>query len=303
MLTTKEYDVLVVPEVVHNLTVWMIAVLHRLFGKRMILFGFGYRQLKAGLFGRVRERVRRFLLMRSDAIICYTERGRNACVEMGIDSKRVFVSQNTVDTEYLQSLGETVPTSDTDRVRREIGIGTEPVLIFVGRLVPEKRAEILIDTVRELDSRGVDLSLIVIGEGNERSRLERHAAGMERVHFVGAEYDEYRLAVYFMVSDLLVVPGRIGLTCVHAFSYGVPTVTSSDRAVDQSPEYDYLDDGKNSVIVSHPDVAAFADALVQILESEETIRSLRTGAKEAANRLTMANMVDQYLAAVKSTVA
>ncbi|HDL48887.1 MAG TPA: glycosyltransferase [Actinobacteria bacterium] len=295
-MLTGNYDVLVVPEIVHNLTVWSIMALRRIFRKRLVLFGFGYRPPPATLFARVRERARLFLISRADAIISYTERGREACLAAGVDASRLFVSQNTLDTEYLQALTQKVRPDDLSEIRTRLSLGPH-VLIAVGRLVPEKRVGVLIDAVADLGRQGITCSLLVIGDGPERQSLEKRAAGLDNIHFLGAIYDDETIARYFLLSDMLVIPGRIGLTCVHGFSYGIPSITSSDSTVAQSPEYDYLEDGVNSVIVDRPDPSVYARTLKRLIDHPQELDTLRAGAARSAGQLTMAEMVEQYAAA------
>jgi len=296
-MLTGDFDVLVLPEIVHNLTVWSIVALRRIFGKRIVLFGFGYRPPPATFLARVREKARHLLISRADAIISYTERGREACLAAGVDGSRLFVSQNTLDTEYLRDLARNVRPDDLNEIRDRLSL-TRHVLIYVGRLVPEKRVNVLVDAVVGLHRQGITCSLLVIGDGPERQSLEKRAAGLDDIHFLGAIYDDELLARYFLLSDMLVIPGGIGLTCVHGFSHGVPSITTSDTSVVQSPEYAYLEDGENCVIVDRPDPSAYAEVLKRLIDHPQELDTLRAGAARSAEQLTMAEMVEQYTAAI-----
>ena len=295
-MLADNYDVLVVPEIVHNLTVWSLVALRRRFQKRLVLFGFGYRPAPTTLVARIKERARLFLISRADAIISYTERGHKACLAAGVSRSRLFVSQNTLDTDYLRSLSQKMPHEELEKTQERLNLAHH-VLIHVGRLVPEKLTGVLIDAIKTLHQRGLDCSLIIIGDGPERASLEAQADDLTNVHFLGAIYDEKLVARYFMLSDMLVIPGRIGLTCVHGFSYGVPTITTSDRAVSQSPEYDYLLDGVNSVIVDDPDPRTYAESIERLLDEPDHLEALRAGAVDTAKRLSMSAMVDGFVAA------
>ena len=102
-----------------------------------------------------------------------------------------------------------------------------------------------------------------------------------------------------MAADLLVIPGRIGLTCVHAFSHGLPVVTASDDVMPQTPEYDYIEDGENGVIVEALTAPAFSRAIATLLADRAQLERLKTGARKAANQLTMDQTVDGFLAAIR----
>jgi glycosyltransferase involved in cell wall biosynthesis len=220
---------------------------------------------------------------------------------MGMESNRVFVSNNTLDTARLSRLEDLDPSS-LARTRSSLGLGSDPVLLFVGRLLDYKRVDVFLDAVSMLRQQQRAIRAVVVGDGPERATLEARFGHREEITFLGEIYDEKELAKLFSVATLLVIPGRIGLTCIHGFCYGVPSITSREGSVNQSPEYDYLVHGANSWLVDEPDPEHFATALDYILSHQSVISGLRKGARESANELTMEHMVDQYAAAIRRAV-
>ena len=297
-LLKGRFDVVVCLESVHNASVWALWGLRKVFGFRFVLVGYGYRPQQTGrLVSTLRDKARMTLLSSADAIIVYTERGRDACVEAGLPGEKIFVNSNTVDTEELRRAGERVCPQDLEAVRETYGLNGRRVLLYVGKLLPVKRPDVLIEAARKLCAQDAPFHLLIIGDGPAREALEAQAAGLPNVTFLGAIYDEEELAKYFMVSDLLVVPGRVGLTCVHGFSYGVPVLTSK-RGVEQSPEYDYIVDGENGVLVEEPDAELYAEAIQRTLQDDATLRGLKAGAERSAASLSMSHMVDQFVSAI-----
>jgi glycosyltransferase involved in cell wall biosynthesis len=117
---------------------------------------------------------------------------------------------------------------------------------------------------------------------------------------LGQIYDERRIAQIFAVCSLLVLPGSVGLTCVHGFANGLPCVTSSDEAVTQTPEFTYVEDGVNGVVLPAPDPELYAEALREIVSDSDRLNSLREGALATAKRLDMDDMVESFVAAIVS---
>lgn len=298
-LLRSDADVVVCAEVVHNLTVWAIRLLHRRFGKRLVLIGFFYRPPGSPVPW-VRDALRRYLRASASALISYTDRGKGALLEAGVDPGRVFVSQNTLDTERLMRLADAVTDAERAELRQRLGAGGRRVLLYLGRLLPVKRADVAVEAMRHLARQAEPPLLVVVGDGPERPALEERAGDLP-VRFVGATYDLELLARYFAVADLLVLPGRVGLTCVHGFANGVPCLTSSDTAVVQSPEYDYVEDGVNGVILAGPDPELLASAVAALLEDDTRMEALRRGARASAEGLGMGRMVDAFAAAVACT--
>ena len=77
--------------------------------------------------------------------------------------------------------------------RDELGIGPNEILAtFVGRLVPIKRVDVMLRAVARARALGAPLKLAVVGDGDERAKLEALAAQLgvaEHVRFVGYRHD------------------------------------------------------------------------------------------------------------------
>lgn len=296
------FDVVVAMDTVHNLTIWALWLATFLRGPRLVLFGYGLRPENLG--GRastaLRSALQRALLRRASAVAVYTHSGRAPVVAMGVEPEDVFVVGNTLDTEYLRGLEPLAPhevVARTAPLRPQL-----PLLLFVGRMQAFKRADALVDAVSELERLGRPVDLVLIGDGPERARLEARAAGQEGVTFIDPEYDPRALGPFFAAADLLVIPGRIGLTCVHGFAYGLPSVTGSPRVVEQSPEFEYVEDGVNGVVLPDIDPSSLAAVLSSLLDDPESMESMSSGARTTARRLSMDQMAGQLMKAVDRAV-
>lgn len=298
------YEVVVCVEAVHHLTVWALWLLRRWGGYRLVLFGYGFRSQPSGpLVARVRQALRWLLLRSADAVICYTDRGRDAVVAGGIDPARVFVTRNTLDTEMLLRVDAAVTPERLAALRRELALGDDPTVVFVGRLLEGKRVDVLIDACRLLREGGTPCRLLIVGDGPERAALEARAGEVaiasRAVVFAGAVYDEARLAEWMRLASLLVIPGRVGLTCVHGFAHGLPTVTTDESRVEQSPEYAYIEHGRNGWIVAEAEAGLYARTLAELLGDADRLASMRGEAYASAGRLTMSRMVAEFVRAIE----
>lgn len=298
------YDVIVCQETIHNLTNWALWATRGWHKKKLVFYGYGYRpdQLATGL-RRIRDRVRKIFLTSADALIVYTDRGREECCRAGVESKKIFVCGNTLDTEALIPLAQDPEVIAGAGVLRErLRLGGRPVLVYVGRLVPEKRLDVLLHTLRQLRTTMTpEPALLIVGEGASLPQVREQAREIPNVHFLGPIYDDYELAKVFLVADLLVIPGRVGLTCVHGFCYGVPVVTTL-RQVEQSPEFDYIRHGENGYVVSEPRVELYQEALTALLYDKRRLRTMKAHAYQTAQSLTMSTMTTQFVAAVRHSV-
>jgi len=94
---------------------------------------------------------------------------------------------------------------------------------------------------------------------------------------VPATYDEQALAPYFLTAKLLLYPAAIGLTIIHAFSYGLPVVTNDDIP-NHNPESEAMNNGVNGMLYKSGNAQSMADMLLLVVNNE----SLRTSMSLAA---------------------
>lgn len=107
------------------------------------------------------------------------------------------------------------------------------VAVCTGRLSAEKRPDLAIDTVRELHRRGVEVQLLMIGDGPERRRLERQAAGLP-VRFLGHIADRRALALILRHADVGIAPcpcETFGLAALETLASGTPVVAPDEGAL------------------------------------------------------------------------
>jgi glycosyltransferase involved in cell wall biosynthesis len=151
-----------------------------------------------------------------------------------------------------------------------------PLVVAVGRLVPVKRFELLLDAVAGVRRDVPDLEVVIVGEGYERERLEaqRHRLGADGwVHFPGrlplAELvDLYRRA--WVVASASLAEGW-GMSLTEAAACATPAVATAVTGHRHA-----VRDGVTGVLVDDP--AALGPALSSVLRDE----ALRTRLGEAA---------------------
>jgi glycosyltransferase involved in cell wall biosynthesis len=154
-----------------------------------------------------------------------------------------------------------------------------PVIGAVARLEEQKRVDLLLEVLAELRRRGVDCSGLVVGEGSKRVQLEaqRAALGLENlVEFAGEQIDVTpwldRLDVFLITSAV----EPFGIAAVEAMARGVPVVGM--------PAKGGLEElvARGGVLLADRDVATAADAIVQLLSSNEAYDEARSRGRALA---------------------
>ena len=131
-----------------------------------------------------------------------------------------------------------------------------PLVVAVGRLMPVKRFEHLVDQVAPLRSRHPDLRLVIVGEGAERdlieARIARHDAA-EWITLAGRISDDELVALYrqaWMVTSASVAEGW-GMTLTEAAACGTPAV-----ATDIAGHRDAVADGRSGMLAAPDQLGA-----------------------------------------------
>ncbi len=137
--------------------------------------------------------------------------------------------------------------AEANAFRAEIGLGTRPVIAFLGRLQPYKGCLEFIDAVVALLGRNPDCAdIVVVGDGPMQAEMEsrvRSANQTARVHFVGSQPHE-RAYRYLGAADIYVstnMYGNLSNANLEAIAAGACLVLpTSDRAVPIDTETDRL---------------------------------------------------------------
>jgi glycosyltransferase involved in cell wall biosynthesis len=152
---------------------------------------------------------------------------------------------------------------------------TRPLVAFAGRLTAAKNLDAALRAVDRLP----EATLVVIGDGEERQRLESLAG--DRVQFLGARPRSEVLGL-LATADVVVLPSaweNFPHAAVEALAMGTPVVATRVGGV---PEI--VRDGENGVLVDAGDDDAFADALARVLHDDAFRRGLAAAAAPSVTR-------------------
>lgn len=204
---------------------WSLAALQCLLATRAPLVVFTWENL-AGPRQPLARAIERLVVRRAAFVIAGNQAARGRMQRRGVAPERLSVlPQFGVDPDRYAAGGG--PAGDR-------GPGP-PVVGYVGRLVPEKGVDLLIEALGALDAR-----LLVVGEGPARQGLQArtHAWPAGKARFVGA-VDHADVPRWLAQLDVLVLPSRttarwaeqFGHVLIEAMAAGVPVVGSTSGAI------------------------------------------------------------------------
>lgn len=209
-------------------------------------------------------------------------------------ARNVAVSRYIADT--LPVPAAVVPNAYRDDVFRPTNARPRRYdLIFVGRLVSLKGADVLLDALGLLAGRGVRPSLVVVGSGDREGALRAQAGrlGLDAlVNFVGSQ-DAAAVAALLNDSRILVVPSRwqepFGIVALEGIACGCAVIGARAGGLPEAI-------GPCGLTVAMGDAAALADAIARLLTDEAAVAGFRAQAPAHLARHTPGAIVESYLA-------
>ena len=241
----------------------------------------------------MKEAAKGFMTRRADGLITYTERGAEYWRKRGLPEDRVMPYYNTIDVDELRRAAAEIGEPQRLELRRKLILEGKQVLLFSGRLYAEKKVDFLLRAFALLKESRSDLSLLIIGDGEERNRLQQTAKRLELqdVHFLGEIVTPKDTAAYFSLADLMVIPSLVGLVIVHGFAFGLPLITTDSPG--HGPELEYLTE--NNGVMTGRDPSRYAEAIRMLLSSPPRLEAMKRSALAQGDTLKLEYSVRRFV--------
>ncbi len=193
-------------------------------------------------------------LRRFDGLITYSRAGAEQYAGLGFPAVRIFVAHNAAMP---------APTVMPPRPPPGAGPGT---VLYVGRLVPQKRVDLLLHACAALSPSP---RVLIVGDGPERTRLEALARAVcPSAEFRGAQVGE-QLETSCRQADVFVMPGTGGLALQQAMSAGLPLISGRGDGTQAD-----LVSPANGWILEREEPAEIAAVLRQALADRQRLRRM-----------------------------
>ncbi len=225
---------------------------------------------------------------RAHTITAATETSADILRRQGLH-RRVWAISSGVDLERF------CPDPGVDRIamRRRYGLDLEqPVFLFVGRLDPEKRLDVLLHALHRLGRD--NLQLAIAGRGTQRAALgalaDRLALGRQMV-FAGYVPDGDLPALLNSV-DVFVMPGEAELQCIaalEAMATGRPLLLADACAL---PELVHV--GRNGYLFRAGDVEDAARGMARLLAERDRWPAMGAASLAMARTHSLDNTIRRY---------
>lgn len=143
-------------------------------------------------------------------------------------------------------------------------------ILTVGRLVPRKGHPYLIEAVKKLTAEGMDLKLIIVGDGPEKDKLNSLAEDLDFQIRSGLSEEqvneEYKKADVFVLPSITDAQGEkegLGMVLFEAISFNAPVVAFDNGGIGE-----VIINNETGILLPEKDVDGLANAIKKLLTDD-----------------------------------
>jgi glycosyltransferase involved in cell wall biosynthesis len=205
----------------------------------------------------------------------------------GVPERKLFFAPHAVDAARFTAAEPTARVKAT-ALRKELGLTEKIVLLFAGKLIPEKQPRALLDAFLAVNAP--DAALVYVGDGVEKTSLQAETQRNPNapVYFLPFA-NQSEMPTRYALADLLVLPSRgayetWGLVVNEAMHLGIPALVSHRVGCQR----DLVEDGKTGWVFAAEDPESLRSKL------REALSALRNPGQASAVRSHVHDRIASY---------
>lgn len=229
--------------------------------------------------GKIRNAIVRWALFSNDFILAVSQQSRNELVAAGFRAEKITVFHQWVNQEKFKPFDKT-------SAKKQLNWQNRFIVLFVGRLVPEKGAGLLMQIA---DTAPMEITFAFIGDGPMAEEIEQQAPARQNVIFIGKVKNE-NIPVYLNAADVLVVPSQWDdprpRVILEALACGLPVIATARGGMPETISPDV------GILVSPPekDVENISNAIEKLYKNRQKLSYFsRNAVKQAKENYSVKN--------------
>jgi glycosyltransferase involved in cell wall biosynthesis len=230
-----------------------------------------------GLFRGIRQRELE-ILPKLDGMVFVSDFARREVYQRIPEAKRV---PSVMLFSFIKKTEKTDPTSPRND------------LINIGTLEPRKNQQYLLEVLAETKKRGREFRLSLVGEGPDRSKLERLAARLgiaQQVTFVGRHPQAVQLLPFHRVYCHSAQVETLGSALIEAMSCGLPILAAPVGGI---PEV--FTDGAEGRYWPLDNAGKAAEILIEVMENKDLYQKMSQASRARFTRQFDASVIGRRL--------
>lgn len=197
-------------------------------------------------------------------IICVSEEIKNDLISCGVNSKKLTVISSGI---YLHEFLKPKPELELSK----------PIIISVGILTKQKGFEYLLEAFREVKKSCPNASLLIVGDGPEKTLLQKNSQNINGVRFLG-DLKHEKVVEFLLGSDIFVL-SSISMSGYHegtptslmeAMAAGLPIAATKSGGIPY-----LIRDNSNGLLVEEKNSEALARAITKLINDENLRQKMR----------------------------
>ena len=219
--------------------------------------------------------------------------------ETGARLVRPKLNSSVVAISSGINIEEYNPLGNTDELKEKYKLPDKPVLLYVGRLDPEKRIEEILQAVA-VALKKIDFYFVVVGKGVRKSALENLAKelGIEnRVIFTGFVSDQ-DLPFFYKFSRCFIIASRaelLSLVTLQAMASGLPVIAVNAGALSE-----LVHDTINGFLFTPGDTDTIVKSLINIFTEDNLCQKMSEKSLEYSAQHDIHKTVESFERVYKS---
>jgi len=238
----------------YSINAWLSIILTRFSRKKVFSWSHGMYGRETG----ARKLIKTVFFKLCDGCLVYNQRSKRLMEECGVNKEKVHCVYNSQDTDADLKVRESLKRS---HLYSSIFHNNFPNIVFVGRVTPEKRLDLVIKAIRLLKEKGVYANFMVVGkevDGVDLVSCAKEEKVNDQVWMYGPCYDAAIIGELFYNASVCVSPGNVGLTAISSLTFGCPVITHDNFSY-QGPEFEAIIPGVTGDFFKQGDIQDLAE--------------------------------------------
>ena len=240
----------------YSLSSWVLLYKARRKGINVYLWGHGAYGNETGIKRWLRKKCNQL----AKGVFLYGNYAKDILLKWGIDESKLHVIYNSLSYDEQIVIRQQLKSKNI--YKQHFG-NNNPNIVFIGRLTKIKKLDQILQAVKLLKTKGHSYNVSFIGDGVKKEELISLTEQLDlkkQVWFYGACYDEKLISDFMYNADICVSPGNVGLTAMHALTFGCPVISHNNFPM-QMPEFEAIEEGKTGSFFYEDDIESLAQCI------------------------------------------
>lgn len=149
----------------------------------------------------------------------------------GVSEEKIFFVPYTVDNDFFQTQAyQLIPQKEILRKKYELNPNL-PTIISTSKFIPRKRVMDLLLAFAEVQNKGINAQLVLVGDGTEKGALENYIKNhkVKNVYFFGF-IAQNKISEFYALADIFVMTSgrdQWGYVINEAMNFSLPIITTN----------------------------------------------------------------------------